>query len=189
MLKHQQSKALFRFDPMFHFPSIELCFINANSCVMSSLVFKADDSSWNTFHHKKSLLLFPAGLDPFQNIRSHVSDVSSWDTCPQPTQTFYSNKKTNLWLQQFIFIYYNTDAEFKVYFFKQPSILQEIHNYLELLNMSLKQDISGNESLGSTVPSLSTNMQQETEWNRELGGAGESRGIGERPINKNKNDV
>lgn len=30
-------------------------------------------------------------------------------------------------------------------FFKQPSILQEIDNYSKLLNMSLKQDISGHD--------------------------------------------
>lgn len=38
----------------------------------------------------------------------------------------------------------------KVFSFKQPSILQEIDNYSKLLNMSLKQDISGHKSLGCT---------------------------------------
>lgn len=48
----------------------------------------------------------------------------------------YCNKK--VWLQQIIFIYYNTDAELKVCLFKQPSILQEIDNYLEPFEHVLK---------------------------------------------------
>lgn len=44
--------------------------------------------------------------------------------------------------------------------FKQPSILQEIDNYSKLLNMSLKQDISGHESLGCTLLTSSLNTQQ-----------------------------
>lgn len=35
-------------------------------------------------------------------------------------------------------IYYNTDAELKVYSFKQPSNIQEIDNYLETFKHVLK---------------------------------------------------
>lgn len=64
-------------------------------------------------------------------------------------------------------IYYNTDAELKVYFFKQPIILQEMDNYLELSNTSLKQDGSDYMPLGPTLLSSSANTWQRRRDERE----------------------
>lgn len=51
------------------------------------------------------------------------------------------------------------------YFFKQPIILQELDNYLELSNTSLKQDGSDYMPLGPTLSS-SANIWQ---WKKEEG--------------------
>lgn len=51
----------------------------------------------------------------------------------------------------------------KVYFFKQPIILQEMDNYLKLSNTSLKQDGSDYMPLGPTLLSSANTWQ----WKRE----------------------